>query len=92
MDTRATNSSTSHSVPSEPSRYRLLVSGHVDEVWARDMCGLDVADESSDRSELRGVIVDQSALLGILRQIRDRGHDVILVERIPESGSEGEQR
>lgn len=64
----------------EPNRYRICVSGLVETAWADEVCGLRVMAERDGYTELVGEISDQSALLGVLRQLRDRRHAVLWLQ------------
>ncbi len=74
-------------MPAEPTRYRIRVSGIVEAGWARELCGMEVVASRDGHSELAGSVTDQSALLGVLRQLRDRKHEVLWLCRDEAGGS-----
>lgn len=62
-----------------PAVYRIRVAGLVEAAWARDLCGMEVVVLPDGRSDLVGAVADQSALLGVLRQLRDKDHTLLSV-------------
>lgn len=54
-------------------RYEIKIGGHLDERWSEWLGGLAVIQDDEGNTRLRGMIPDQSALHGILGQIRDLG-------------------
>lgn len=67
----------------EPAHYEIRVAEHFDErlaKWFGDLEIVSVAE--SDETVLRGEMVDQPALFGVLGKIRDLGLTLILVQRL----------
>jgi len=63
--------------------YHIKVEGHLDHSWANDWFdGLNIVDETNGQTLLYGNIIDQPALFGILKKIRDLGLTLLLVKRI----------
>lgn len=56
--------------------YEIIVKGHVSQVL---FDGLEVQWQEGAESKLCGEIVDQAALYGLLRQIRDLGIELIAI-------------
>lgn len=56
-----------------PTVYRIRVSGHLDDRWADSHEGLTVTREESGATVLTVPVVDQAALHGLLRKLRDLG-------------------
>lgn len=56
--------------------YEIIVKGHVSEVL---FDGLEVQWQEDAKTKLCGEIVDQAALFGLLRQIRDLGIELIAI-------------
>lgn len=58
-----------------PARYRILVQGGLDNRWSGRLGGLEITEASSEEdfmvTQLRGEIVDQAALLGVLNCLYD---------------------
>jgi len=61
--------------------YEIVISGYIQETWFED---LTVIKQPNLTSKLRGNLVDQSALYGVLRKINDMGVDLISVNRMNE--------
>ncbi len=69
------------SQPAAAPYYRLKVKGTLAPYWSDRLGGLDLKHEAGF-TILTGQIVDQSALHGLIMQIRDLGLPLILVEEI----------
>ena len=67
--------------PAAAPCYRLKVKGTLAPYWSDRLGGLDLKNEEG-MTTLTGQIVDQSALHGLIMQIRDLGLPLILVEEI----------
>src|SRR6266496_1579245 len=75
-----------------PGRYEIRLKGHLDNRWADWFDGLSFTHASDGTTILAGPLVDQAALYGLLRQVRDLGLplvSVIQVDPKPASGSDG---
>jgi hypothetical protein len=55
----------------EPGRYEIRLKGHLDDRWAGRFDGLSLTHDSDGTTILSGPVVDQAALYGLLRQVRD---------------------
>jgi hypothetical protein len=64
--------------------YEIVISGYIQESWFEE---LDIIKQPDLTTKLRGHIVDQSALYGVLRRINDLGVELISVNRIDEEAS-----
>ena len=53
--------------------YQIKIEGHLDGGWSERLGGMQIVHDEGGNTLLRGVIPDQSALHGILAQIRDLG-------------------
>ena len=56
----------------EPELYEIRLKGHLDDKWADWFEGLTITRADNGETLLRGQVVDQAALHGLLRQVRDR--------------------
>jgi len=61
--------------------YEIRVKGHLDVRWADWFDGLTLTRESDGTTVLRGSVVDQAALHGVLGKVRDLGLPLIAVNR-----------
>jgi len=63
----------------EPGRYEIRVKGHLDARWADRFEGLSFTHESDGTTILSGPVVDQAALHGLIRKVRDLGLPLLSV-------------
>ena len=66
----------------EPAFYEIRLKGHLDDRWAEWFEGLTLTREDNDETLLTGPVVDQAALHGVLRKVRDLGMPLLSVIRI----------
>ena len=71
-----------HADHNEPGLYEIRIQGHLDDRWAVRFEGLTLTREGSGDTLLAGPVVDQAALHGLLRQVRDLGMPLISVSRV----------
>ena len=64
-----------------PMTYEIRVKGHLDESRMRWLEGLEVTLQPNGETILRGPVVDQAALHGLLHRIRDLGLLLLLIRR-----------
>ena len=62
--------------------YQIRVKGHLDKRWSDWFDGFTITYPSDNETLLRGRVVDQAALHGMLAKIRDLGLSLLSVERI----------
>jgi hypothetical protein len=63
-------------------RYEIHLKGHLDNRWAAWFDGLTLTTCSDGTTTIRGPVVDQSALHGLLQRVRDLGLPLISVTRV----------
>ena len=63
-------------------RYEIRIEGHLNEGWADWFEGLTITQEENGNTLLSGPVVDQAALYGLLRKVRDVGLPLISVNRV----------
>ena len=74
--------STTHALPEnydEPRRYEIRIKGHLDDRWSDWFDGLSITLEDNGETLLAGTVVDQAALHGLLRKVRDLGMPLVSV-------------
>ena len=59
--------------------YEIRLKGHLDPRWAVWFDGMSVTNDSDGTTALRGTVVDQAALHGVLQKVRDTGLPLISV-------------
>lgn len=62
--------------------YEIKLKGHLDPSWADWFEGLVFSHESDGTTTLSGEVIDQAALHGLLKRIRDLGMPLISVSSI----------
>ena len=67
---------------SQPVIYQIRIEGHLDAQWADWFSGLSVSLEENGDTLLTGPVVDQAALFGLLKKIRDLGMPLVSVNRV----------
>jgi len=83
----ATHASTED--PDEPGRYDIRLRGHLDNRWAAWFEGLTITREANGDTRLTGPMVDQAALHGLLRKVRDLGLPLIAVNLVEPKQANG---
>ena len=63
----------------EPGLYEIRIKGHLDDRWADWFEGLTITRETNGETLLTGPVVDQAALHGLLKKVRDLGMPLISV-------------
>jgi hypothetical protein len=64
--------------PAEPLTYQVRIQGHLDADWADWLGGLTLTPDEGD-TLLTGPKLDQAALHGLLKKVRDAGLTLISV-------------
>ena len=68
--------------PSAPTIYAIRLQGHLDGRWAGWFGGLTITLEEDGSTLLTGPVVDQAALHGLLKKVRDLGMPLLSVNRV----------
>jgi hypothetical protein len=63
-------------------RYEIRLQGHLDARWAAQFEGLSLTQERDGITAIAGPVVDQAALHGLLRRVRDLGLPLISVTHV----------
>jgi hypothetical protein len=66
----------------EPGYYEIRLKGHLDARWADQFEHMSFTHASDGTTILAGPVVDQAALHGVLRKVRDLGMPLIAVNRV----------
>ena len=74
--------------PGETLLYQIRIVGQLDEEWTDWFSGFSVSYEGKKFTKLTGPVIDQAALFGLLKKIRDLGLQLISVNRIESSISD----
>jgi hypothetical protein len=66
----------------QPMVYQIRIKGHLGPQWADWFGGLSITLEDDGETLLTGPVVDQAALYGLLRKVRDLGMPLISAVRV----------
>jgi hypothetical protein len=72
----------------EPEHYEIRIKGHLNDRWADWFGGLAITLEDNGDTLLTGPVVDQAALYGLLKKVRDVGMRLVSINRV-EPGQAG---
>ena len=76
------NDINSESDPGQPLVYQIRIKGHLGRQWTDWFGGLTITLEDNGETLLTGLVVDQAALHGVLRKVRDVGMPLLSVSRV----------
>jgi hypothetical protein len=76
------NPTTDPGDPGQPMIYEIRIRGHLGPEWTDWFGGLTITLEDHGDTLLAGPVVDQAALHGLLRQVRDLGMALLSVTRV----------
>jgi hypothetical protein len=65
--------------PRQPTIYQIRVKGHLGSQWTDWFGGLTVTLEDNGETLLTGPVVDQAALYGLIKKVRDLGMPLVSV-------------
>jgi hypothetical protein len=63
----------------EPGLYEIRIQGQLDDRWAASFEGMTLTRTGNGNTLLAGPVVDQAALHGLLRKVRDLGMPLLSV-------------
>lgn len=69
--------------PDEPVIYQIRIKGHLGSHWEDWYGDMTITLEENGNTLLTGPVVDQAALHGLLRKVRDLGLTLLSVNTVP---------
>lgn len=66
--------------------YQIRIKGHLSDQWTDWFDGLTLTLEEDGNTDLTGPLVDQSALFGLLKKVRDLGLTLISINYVEPGG------
>jgi hypothetical protein len=72
----------------DAGKYEIRVRGHLEFRWASWFDGMTLTKESDGTTSIRGPVLDQAALHGLLHRLRDTGLPLISVRQLDPSITE----
>jgi hypothetical protein len=72
--------------------YQIRIKGHLGREWADWFEGLAITSLDNAETLLTGPVVDQAALHGLIKKVRDLGMPLLSVNRIPPNQVEAKAR
>ncbi|MGZ9222840.1 MAG: hypothetical protein ACXW4Q_12100 [Anaerolineales bacterium] len=68
--------------PARPMVYQIRIEGHLSPQWMDWFGGLTILLKEDGETLLTGPVIDQAALYGLLKKVRDLGMTLVSVHRI----------
>ncbi len=82
-----TDEQTAKSDMDQPMIYQIRIKGHLGHQWLDWFEGLSILLDEDNNTLLTGPIVDQAALHGVLKKVRDLGMPLLSVNPIESSAN-----
>ena len=73
--------------PTKPAVYQIRIKGHLDRAWADWFGDLTITLDACGDTLLTGPVIDQAALHGLLKKVRDLGIPLLAVNRVEPGNS-----
>jgi hypothetical protein len=81
-DTGMSNKANVTPDPDQPMVYQIRITGHLGRTWTDWFEGLAITLQDNGDTLLTGPVVDQAALHGVLKKVRDLGMPLVSVTRV----------
>jgi len=77
--------------PDQPLIYQIRIEGYLEDQWADSFGGMSISLEENGDTLLTGPVVDQAALFGLLKKVRDLGLPLVSIDCV-EPGKEDQSK
>lgn len=74
--------------PDQPVVYQIRIKGHLGPQWTEWFEGMAVTREENGDTLLTGPVIDQAALHGLIKKVRDLGLPLLSVKRTDTSSEQ----
>ena len=68
--------------PDQPTIYQIKVKGRLDDQWSDWFDGMTITPDEDGSTLIAGPVIDDAALHGLLKKVRDSGMQLLLVKRV----------
>src|SRR6185312_16831231 len=68
--------------PAQPMVYQIRINGQLNAQWTDWFDGMRITPEENGDTLVTGPVIDQAALYGLLRKVRDLGMPLLSVARV----------
>ena len=75
--------------PKQPMVYQIRIKGHLDSQWTDWFEGMTITLEENGNTLLTGKVIDQAALHGLLKKVRDLGMPLVSVSPVEPGPADG---
>jgi len=69
-------------IQNQPNLFEIRIKGHLDQQWTDWFEGLSITPQENGDTVLAGPVVDDAALHGLLKRVRDLGMPLLSVNRV----------
>jgi hypothetical protein len=76
------NSNSSDTNPGQPAVYQIRIKGHLGPHWSDWFAGMITTPQDNGDTVVTGLVIDQAALHGLLRKVRDLGVPLLSITEV----------
>jgi len=72
--------------------YQIRIRGHLDRRWSEWFDGMTISPEEDGTTLITGPVIDDAALYGLLKKVRDSGMQLLSVNQLGENTAKPESK